>query len=104
MALVATADDEFVDSGRSIQLHDVPENGAPADFDHRLGSDAAFFADARAVTAGENHCLHKPLPAGLRCRMRSVRSEEHTSELLSLMRISYAVFCLKKQKTLIPSI
>src|SRR3546814_2912007 len=27
----------------------------------------------------------------------SVRSEEHTSELQSLMRISYAVFCLKKQ-------
>src|SRR3546814_3995418 len=29
----------------------------------------------------------------------SVRSEEHTSELQSLMRISYAVFCLKKKKT-----
>src|SRR3546814_6298587 len=33
-------------------------------------------------------------PAGL-------RSEEHTSELQSLMRISYAVFCLKKKKTYI---
>src|SRR3546814_7254499 len=29
---------------------------------------------------------------------RDVRSEEHTSELQSLMRISYAVFCLKKKK------
>src|SRR3546814_1046798 len=29
---------------------------------------------------------------------RSKRSEEHTSELQSLMRISYAVFCLKKKK------
>src|SRR3546814_3958087 len=29
-----------------------------------------------------------------------VRSEEHTSELQSLMRISYAVFCLKKKKQL----
>src|SRR3546814_2907606 len=29
-----------------------------------------------------------------------LRSEEHTSELQSLMRISYAVFCLKKNKTL----
>src|SRR3546814_3896940 len=29
---------------------------------------------------------------------RSCRSEEHTSELQSLMRISYAVFCLKKKK------
>src|SRR3546814_1284632 len=29
----------------------------------------------------------------------AIRSEEHTSELQSLMRISYAVFCLKKNKT-----
>src|SRR3546814_3623032 len=33
-----------------------------------------------------------------RCRRRAGRSEEHTSELQSLMRISYAVFCLKKKK------
>src|SRR3546814_4330612 len=31
-------------------------------------------------------------------RVKDVRSEEHTSELQSLMRISYAVFCLKKKK------
>src|SRR3546814_3686065 len=31
--------------------------------------------------------------------LRVWRSEEHTSELQSLMRISYAVFCLKKKKT-----
>src|SRR3546814_1280968 len=30
--------------------------------------------------------------------LKMVRSEEHTSELQSLMRISYAVFCLKKKK------
>src|SRR3546814_3651661 len=30
---------------------------------------------------------------------QKLRSEEHTSELQSLMRISYAVFCLKKKKT-----
>src|SRR3546814_6301183 len=38
--------------------------------------------------------------AGRRTDMRyeSTRSEEHTSELQSLMRISYAVFCLKKKK------
>src|SRR3546814_2074206 len=45
---------------------------------------------------------------GLRCclahaatavRVKPARSEEHTSELQSLMRISYAVFCLKKKKT-----
>src|SRR3546814_949554 len=34
-----------------------------------------------------------------RLKSRWVRSEEHTSELQSLMRISYAVFCLKKKTT-----
>src|SRR3546814_2355992 len=34
-------------------------------------------------------------------RRRAVRSDEHTSELQSLMRISYAVFCLKKKTTYI---
>src|SRR3546814_4885690 len=34
---------------------------------------------------------------GLQCREAMTRSEEHTSELQSLMRISYAVFCLKKK-------
>src|SRR3546814_2560410 len=45
--------------------------------------------------------------AAARCAFRWVasiinwsRSEEHTSELQSLMRISYAVFCLKKKKTI----
>src|SRR3546814_6345483 len=33
-----------------------------------------------------------------RAQPRRLRSEEHTSELQSLMRISYAVFCLKKKK------
>src|SRR3546814_5997244 len=33
----------------------------------------------------------------IRLSMKSSRSEEHTSELQSLMRISYAVFCLKKK-------
>src|SRR3546814_10659996 len=37
---------------------------------------------------------------GEACRVEHVRSEEHTSELQSLMRISYAVFCLKKKKKL----
>src|SRR3546814_9701113 len=58
--------------------------------------------------------LLQPLPAALEIRPQpallldrlvhlparrdGVRSEEHTSELQSLMRISYAVFCLKKKK------
>src|SRR3546814_9745036 len=39
------------------------------------------------------------LEIGRNSVMPSMRSEEHTSELQSLMRISYAVFCLKKKKT-----
>src|SRR3546814_7891563 len=41
-------------------------------------------------------------PDGVHCRVSSCsagRSEEHTSELQSLMRTSYAVFCLKKKIT-----
>src|SRR3546814_9452752 len=37
-------------------------------------------------------------PLVLLADRRVIRSEEHTSELQSLMRISYAVFCLKKKK------
>src|SRR3546814_2132551 len=47
----------------------------------------------------KDHCrwrLSAPEHARARCVVR--RSEEHTSELQSLMRISYAVFCLKKKK------
>src|SRR3546814_3130303 len=44
---------------------------------------AAGSADTDAVNVGQ---------------LRAVRSEEHTSELQSLMRISYAVFCLTKKK------
>src|SRR3546814_4015049 len=44
---------------------------------------------------------HGPTPRARLCSTPSAspsRSEEHTSELQSLMRISYAVFCLKKKK------
>src|SRR3546814_9537156 len=40
-----------------------------------------------------------PLRWGLAVLLVGFRSEEHTSELQSLMRISYAVFCLKKKKS-----
>src|SRR3546814_1809943 len=50
-------------------------------------------ADARRSQgrAARDPQLHHPAP--------EMRSEEHTSELQSLMRISYAVFCLKKKNT-----
>src|SRR3546814_10460227 len=42
--------------------------------------------------------LHLRLHGQCESHAASARSEEHTSELQSLMRISYAVFCLKKKK------
>src|SRR3546814_1002493 len=40
-----------------------------------------------------------PVVDAIAAEAKLLRSEEHTSELQSLMRISYAVFCLKKKKT-----
>src|SRR3546814_4487055 len=50
----------------------------------------------RRPAAGTAHCLHAAHGGGVQYRGHR-RSEEHTSELQSLMRISYAVFCLKKK-------
>src|SRR3546814_2139855 len=50
-----------------------------------LSSKDGLFDRARGRIVGSDEYLTKP------------RSEEHTSELQSLMRISYAVFCLKKK-------
>src|SRR3546814_9321516 len=47
-----------------------------------------------AISTGAKHTRYERIPHVLQSR----RSEEHTSELQSLMRISYAVFCLKKKK------
>src|SRR3546814_10793091 len=63
--------------------------------------------DERAITAGTTDpgpalparrgAKERAAPGVSSARTRSQRSEEHTSELQSLMRNSYAVFCLKKQ-------
>src|SRR3546814_4740164 len=50
-------------------------------------------------TSVSGGCAAAVLAAAMRSRgIIGARSEEHTSELQSLMRISYAVFCLKKKK------
>src|SRR3546814_9222860 len=51
----------------------------------------------RSVRQGKWKLLWLPRPMG--SGNWALRSEEHTSELQSLMRISYAVFCLKKKKS-----
>src|SRR3546814_5229174 len=59
-------------------------------------------AGGRVVTATSRRTPRRPPKSAPgsspRRRTPSRRSEEHTSELQSLMRISYAVFCLKKKK------
>src|SRR3546814_7034617 len=59
----------------------------------RDGRARTSYPDERPARQGCARCLL------VLHRDRQPRSEEHTSELQSLMRISYAVFCLKKKKT-----
>src|SRR3546814_2592877 len=54
-------------------------------------------SETRHCPRSARHGCKDPLPRRAVARRRQ-RSEEHTSELQSLMRISYAVFCLKKEK------
>src|SRR3546814_4075533 len=61
--------------------------------DHHLPGDALPPADAIVNPNQPGDGFGSRMLAGV-----GVRSEEHTSELQSLMRISYAVFCLKKKK------
>src|SRR3546814_10237442 len=69
---------------------------------HRLQEVAGLVADGLQRSAGHLGGARRPCQAeeGAACLGIPVgrRSEEHTSELQSLMRISYAVFCLKKKK------
>src|SRR3546814_9266496 len=60
---------------------------------HSLTARSSRGSEGRRVHLDES-CVERPLEGGPR---RLDRSEEHTSELQSLMRISYAVFCLKKK-------
>src|SRR3546814_8400771 len=53
---------------------------------------------AAAAQDGTSSITEKVTPSVCTQCGSAVRSEEHTSELQSLMRISYAVFCLKKKK------
>src|SRR3546814_7211238 len=55
---------------------------------------------APADTSGKKQSQHLDISSGFHCfHLCATRSEEHTSELKSLMRTSYAVFCLKKNIT-----
>src|SRR3546814_7505024 len=67
----------------------------------RSGGEAMDRLDRLAVALVEENrrqnLISRPSEAAIWQRHIADRSEEHTSELQSLMRISYAVFCLKKK-------
>src|SRR3546814_3440274 len=87
----------------SVQMHLVPPSSTPAKgraFGSPPGGGAALtnaLPRGRPARRLAEQVNSKPYYLPSR-PVRPPRSEEHTSELQSLMRISYAVFCLKKKK------
>src|SRR3546814_9109876 len=59
----------------------------------------AHYREATVVSEGGIVTAPGSSPVGFACECLRVRSEEHTSELQSLMHISYAVLCLKQKTT-----
>src|SRR3546814_6390702 len=87
--------DDFRNSGtrRLTEVRPAPKSPL-TDAQGRSHSRAYMRNGSRGTDFSCNWSLSNRRPR----RKRSRRSEEHTSELQSLMRISYAVFCLKKKK------
>src|SRR3546814_19221268 len=84
--------------GHTLSLHDALPIRPVRGGGKAARTAAAGPAGRRAARRPQAH--RRCVPARRRCRRVAARprSEEHTSELQSLMRISYAVFCLKKKK------
>src|SRR3546814_5751777 len=83
---------QFLDRGtrqhQRIMLQDVID----------VGADGREHVDADDVASGAREVVVHRFAVDHQHLLAEARSEEHTSELQSLMRISYAVFCLKKKK------
>src|SRR3546814_1982504 len=93
MAARSEQQNQFVDATLFVAAQKVPHGGRATD-----RTPVGAVDDARILL----DLFEMPLPdTGPAGRVHAghvvVRSEEHTSELQSLMRISYAVFCLKKK-------
>src|SRR3546814_2862481 len=71
----------------------------PSEFTVRIGPGQNLYGIA-AIQAFRTARVGGSPPRSLLKTVITSRSEEHTSELQSLMRISYAVFCLKKKTTI----
>src|SRR3546814_8494453 len=87
-------------SGQSpVHFHPLLRVGIQLRARHRVGSGSvvAHARRIRRLAAGQPG-KQKKKDRRSRAHEPAHRSEEHTSELQSLMRISYAVFCLKKKK------
>src|SRR3546814_16598362 len=82
------------DEERTEVVH--PQQHGDAETEPEIGQQPAPVAQAPRRARGPRRVGDEPGGAG-ECETEA-RSEEHTSELQSLMRISYAVFCLKKKK------
>src|SRR3546814_7807559 len=82
----------LVRSRRPRRDHDARHTKAAAD---RQAADELARRARRRHRRG--HVIEQPVILVIAQDERGLRSEEHTSELQSLMRISYAVFCLKKK-------
>src|SRR3546814_2908980 len=79
--------------------HMIHRRQAELVFLHLIGGNRRGVLEALAIAAAKDVEADRELIAAhLRIGGVLRRSEEHTSELQSLMRISYAVFCLKKKK------
>src|SRR3546814_2780771 len=97
-SVVGLANKETLVCAGSLMTAEVKRCGAqllPVDSEHNaifqvLDLDRPQSVDRLVLTASGG-----PFRALSRAEMAAVRSEEHTSELQSLMRISYAVFCLQ---------
>src|SRR3546814_10677305 len=89
-------------AGRSVVVErsQVAVAAAAADGE-AVGGDRAGAAEhqVRAIAAVDDGGADDGIVAGLVDGVANLRSEEHTSELQSLMRTSFAIFCLKKKTT-----
>src|SRR3546814_4005095 len=73
----------------------LPRDAVRADAPLAVDKRRRGFVAARFEAEDQSHDMALPYPRGACGSKQGLRSEEHTSELQSLMRISYAVFCLK---------
>src|SRR3546814_1859769 len=87
---------------KGVNFVDLVDAGDPIEIARKYneqGADELTFLDITATS--DERDLILPIIESVASQVfipLTVRSEEHTSELQSLMRISYAVFCLKKKK------